>query len=158
MNPLMTSYQTEEVWLPPKDPFVTYEAKDESWCRYFGIGKVEKRPAKLYDVRYRDMTLAGYLTCNPKAYDIRICVIPKLDLRPMLGYLPAVKYEEIAIRKERLVLLDRFGRSEFTVWTIDSRETAERLISGKRMIPPSEDNLRRFERDLRHRTQLGIGY
>ena len=27
------------VWKFPDEPFVQYEASDESWCRYFGIGK-----------------------------------------------------------------------------------------------------------------------
>lgn len=33
IGPAKTMYQF------PQDPFITYELKDESWCRYFGIGK-----------------------------------------------------------------------------------------------------------------------
>lgn len=32
-------------WIFPKERFVTYEISDESWCRYFGIGK----EATIYD-------------------------------------------------------------------------------------------------------------
>lgn len=26
-------------WIFPKEKFITYEKSDESWCRYFGIGR-----------------------------------------------------------------------------------------------------------------------
>lgn len=29
----------KRVWQFPKERFVTYEPSDESWCRFFGIGK-----------------------------------------------------------------------------------------------------------------------
>jgi hypothetical protein len=33
-----------ERWIPPFHPFIEYEASDEKWCRYFGIGEVVREP------------------------------------------------------------------------------------------------------------------
>lgn len=27
-------------WEPPKEPFITYEPRDEAWLRYFGLGAI----------------------------------------------------------------------------------------------------------------------
>jgi hypothetical protein len=34
---------TIKEWLFPRDKFITYEKKDESWWRYFGLGKEGSR-------------------------------------------------------------------------------------------------------------------
>jgi hypothetical protein len=33
----------EAKWVFPADPFITYEPKDEDWCRYFGYGHQQNR-------------------------------------------------------------------------------------------------------------------
>lgn len=158
MKPLMTSYQTEEVWIPPNDPFVTYERKDESWCRYFGIGHTEIRPARLYDVRYRNLKLAGYLRIYPSE-DLRGISVPvKRDTLERHSWEVRSSIEQIVIARERLILLDRYGRQEFTCWTVGSTLDAETLIAAGYMITPSEDNLRRFEKDLFSRQREKVGY
>ncbi len=67
MKPLQTHGLTTERWLPPKTRFVTYQASDESWARYCGIGTVEVEPVALYDVRDETMGLVGYTRHKPPA-------------------------------------------------------------------------------------------
>lgn len=35
----LTFTSRRKKWQFPKESFVTYEDSDESWCRYFGIGR-----------------------------------------------------------------------------------------------------------------------
>jgi hypothetical protein len=37
----------ESKWVFPNERFITYDKSDESWCRYFGIGR--RQPARIVD-------------------------------------------------------------------------------------------------------------
>lgn len=41
----------QTVWVFPKDRFITYEKKDEEWCRPLGIGHQEIHPG-CYLIQY----------------------------------------------------------------------------------------------------------
>lgn len=139
MTPLMTSYQTEKVWQFPNDPFVSYESKDESWCRYFGIGQETEQPAKLFDVRDLACNLIGYVRIDPtknRGSSTRI---------PCIG---PISVFHINLRKEQLRINTPDGWKNFVCWTC-SKEDAEFLTSRGRMIR-GKDNLLKFEEDLRN--------
>lgn len=45
--PIVTSSylaSTTRKWVPPKDPFVEFEASDEAWAKKLGFGTFEERP------------------------------------------------------------------------------------------------------------------
>ncbi len=55
----------ERKWVPTKSRFTSLEAKDESWARYFGLGRIVTIPMELYDVRDWDKKLVGYSEMDP---------------------------------------------------------------------------------------------
>lgn len=62
---LRTHGCVETKWVPTKGRFTSLEAKDESWARYFGLGKIVTVPMELYDVRDWDNKLVGYSEMDP---------------------------------------------------------------------------------------------
>ena len=55
----------ESKWVPTKGRFTSLESKDESWARYFGLGKIVTVPMELYDVRDFSGKLIGYSSQDP---------------------------------------------------------------------------------------------
>lgn len=53
----ITFHTRQLKWVFPKEKFVEYEAEDEQWCRYFGIGKEEwvESVVKFNDVYVRSV-------------------------------------------------------------------------------------------------------
>lgn len=50
---------TAPTWVPPCDPFVEFEKKDEAWAKPLGFGKMEERKV-FYAINTRAMNRFGW--------------------------------------------------------------------------------------------------
>lgn len=123
LRPLQTHKRYVEVWIAPKEPFVRYEKSDEEWCRYFGIGTIEKVLEPLYDVRDERGDLVGYCRHNPVECRGRRLVLP---VAPMLEWSEKIKpFEPPSYQRIELNVWNHSLNGErFLCWMVHLRDAA----------------------------------
>ena len=145
----------ESRWIPPKGRFVSLEAKDESWARYFGLGSIETRQMELYDVRDWDNKLVGYSSYDPASCrQNRMLVAVLEDAEPFWSYRSdkcertgRVKSIEVAIRRVSVC------HESFVCWFIRIQD-AEALARGGWLKCIGEDRIDDFVWDLQRRAYV----
>lgn len=165
IEPLQTHGLTREVWIPPKERFVTYEASDEAWAKPLGLGKVETKPVDLYDVRDQRNKLIGYTSHNPAKYieegcmdiNVRVADSPSMRRREIWGgepidFLKMQPYQTIRLRIYRI---DMYGHNYWT-WVADICD-AELLARAEWIKCIGEDHIHRFASELRFRAYEEFG-
>lgn len=140
----------ESKWIPPKGRFVSLEAKDESWARYFGLGTIETRPMELYDVRDWNNKLIGYSGMNPancRNGQMLVAVLEDADaVWPSLSKRPE-RFGDVKSIQVYTRLLD-VKRERFICWLVRI-DDAESLARGGWLKCIGQDRLEEFCWDLR---------
>ena len=149
-QPLMTHGLVDEVWIPPRDPFVTYEASDESWARYCGLGRVVKRLKKLYDVRDEKGDLVGYTSYNPSDTRGHRLEIPIANRAAVRFYqTEPIQRDEIKTVEVELAYF-RIDSETFCTWRCRLVD-AEPLVRCGWIKCVGEDNKERFIDNIREK-------
>ncbi len=153
LQPLRTHNHYVERWLPPDSPFVTYEPQDETWARYCGIGRVERRLDDLFDVRDQLGDLVGYTRWNPaEQYRRSLHVeIPVLEDRrlPLLDVPADVQRTEIRTVRIQISTWG-FEDDRFLCWRLHLKD-AEVLVRSKWIECIGEDGIEEYCYTLRER-------
>lgn len=146
-KPLQTHGRFIEVWTPPKEPFIQYEKSDEEWCRYFGIGTVEKVPEALYDVRDENGDLVGYCRANPverRRYPIQLPVAKQFDWSTAISptHPPSFRTIELSVWDYDI------NGQQFSCWMVHLRDAAD-LVMTNWIVLLDRDRKHDFAHELR---------
>jgi hypothetical protein len=134
------------------------EAKDESWARYFGLGRIETRPMELYDVRSLNNKLIGYSSYDPAKSRHPLVEVAVLDGREdRRWYLNRSEPVKRGLIKTIQVMTHLFAveGERFVCWYVRI-EDAEELARSNWLKCIGEDNLEEFIwnlRDKRHKEE-----
>lgn len=141
----------ERKWVPTKGRFTSLEAKDESWARFFGLGRITTAPFELYDVRDWDNKLVGYSDMDPSKWGRDRMLVPvgrcfqeMLASHSTPARRGSVKNIEVATR------LHTIGMEYFVFWSVRI-EDAEALTRAGWLKCIGQDHLEEFCYGLQRR-------
>ncbi len=114
-------------WVPPQSRFVTYEPRDEDWCRYFGI--CETRPVLYYEVRDEHCRIIGYTDLVADRLPPWHIQIPMAPHTSSLPYIAKGEVEYLTLEKRKYI---ENGKVRY-VWYAP-RAIAEKLLKSKYVV------------------------
>ena len=133
---LQTSGVIFWTWIPPRGRFVSYDSRDETWLKYFGLGENKEVPAELYDVRLPDGELVGYSAMNPnncRGSRLRFAIAEPVRYEQRsssYSYIPPQKVTEVEVLVSWHRISTTEGSQDFSYWSVNPSDAIKLLESG----------------------------
>lgn len=154
--PLQTHGQYDEEWQPPAGGrFVSYGRSDEAWMRPLGLGRIQRTPKPLYDVRLKrsPTKLVGYANVNPVEFlehslgrVLTLAFMPPISASTPAYDITDPQIRPISVYADEILICNH----RFVFWAVESERDAADLILGGWITVLGVDNIQRHCAELRH--------